>query len=93
MINKFIHRILDKYYADKLITEIIDSFRCIYYLDFKTEKSENMVCLYVKKPKYKNTEYSKVIHFRIEEAIIHLIRIDNTRKAVREIIEKYLEEE
>lgn len=34
--NKIIHRILDRYYADKLIKEIIDSFRCIYYLDFKT---------------------------------------------------------
>ena len=93
MLNKTIHRILDRYYADKLIKEIIDSFRCIYYLDFKIERSENRICLYVKKPKYKNTEYEKVIHFRIEEAIMHLIRIDNTRKAVREIIEEYLKKE
>lgn len=91
--NKIIHRTLDRYYADKLIKEIIDSFRCIYYLDFKTEESENRICLYVKKPKYKNTEYEKVIHFRIEEAIIHLIRIDDTRRVVRERIEKYLDKE
>lgn len=91
--NKIIHRILDRYYADKLIKEIIDSFRCIYYLDFKTEKNENRIFLYVKKPKYKNTEYEKVIHFRIEEAIIHLIRIDDTRRVVREQIKKYLDKE
>jgi hypothetical protein len=91
MQDKIIEKILDRYYANKLSKEIIDSFIFIYGVDFRIKRCEDRIEICVKKCKYKETEYKAIIHFRLDEAIIHLMRIDETRKYVRELIEEYIE--
>lgn len=90
MLEKIIEKRLDRYYSNKLMKEITDSIRFIFDLDFKTEREENRFIMYVKKRKYKDSEYEAIIHFRYDEAIIHLIRIDETRKYVRKLVEDYI---
>lgn len=93
MLDKLIEKRLDQYYSNKLMYEIVTRLKFIWDLDFKTKREENRLVMYVKKRKYKDSEYKPLIHFRYDEAIIHLFRITETMKYINKVVEDYSREE
>lgn len=85
-----IERILDKYYAKKVGTELLDYFNARYNLDFKLEKINGHYNFLVKKRKYKDKEYKSIYAIIFSRSIFYAVDINKTIKEVEYNLKEYL---
>lgn len=87
-----IDRILDKYYARKVIWYLIDGLT-IFYLDTKVVKSKTHIRIWIKKKKLKDDYYEHIYTLRLENSFYNLLHIDDLVKEIKEEARNYLEKE
>lgn len=67
-----ITKILDRYYYKKLLYKIRE-YMINYNLDYKIKKTKYSFKLFIKKEKYKNTEYVEIMTIYKEDFIKYLV--------------------
>ena len=87
-----IEKILDKYYAKKVATELLDYFNARYNLDFKfkIEKINSHYNFLVKKRKYKDKEYKCIYAIIFSKSIFYAVDINKTIEEVKHNLKEYL---
>lgn len=86
-----LEKIIDKYYAKKLVQKLIDAIS-VYYIDKNVIYTKHMVELYVKKKKWKEENYVLIMAKPYSECFDVLVNgYMELEKTVRESIKKLKE--
>ena len=89
-----IDKILNKYYSKQLITNI-EHFIIPYFVDLKVIQDKDYLGMfvYIKKPKYKETEYITIKSIYSHEYIYWLANLDKLSKQIIERVREYYKNE
>lgn len=89
-----IDKILNKYYSKQLISNI-DHFTIPYFIDIKFMQDKKYLSLlvYIKRPKYKETEYFEICHIHCDNYIHWLSHTNELYKIILERVEEYINKE
>ena len=91
MLEKFIEKILNKYYAKKLMDFICENL-LIYYIDKQVIYGEKLVSLYVKRKKWDTKYYELVASFSYDECFkVYINQLKESVKQIRDRVEEAIE--
>lgn len=83
---------LDEYYVNKYI-EFLKCYIFIYWnLDFKIEKKDILIEIFVKNRKYKDTHYKELLAFRKDRALYFICNFKAHKKEIIKAISHYSKE-
>lgn len=80
---------LDEYYTNKYIEYLEDYIFIFWDLDFKVEKEDFKIKVFLKNRKYKNEHYEELISFKKSRALYCICNFWNIRKDIMETIKEY----
>jgi hypothetical protein len=87
-----IDKILDKYYARKVVWYLMDALS-VFYIDKKIVKTKNHIGIWVKERKLKDKYYEQIYNLRLENSVYNLLHIDDLVKEIKEEARNYLKKE
>lgn len=90
--KEMIDRILDKYYARKVIWYLMDGLS-VFCLDKKVVKSKTHIQIWIKKKKLKDEYYEQIYTLRLENSFYNLLHIDELVKDIKQEARNYFEKE
>ena len=85
---KIIDKILNNYFTKKLLKEIKWDF-IVRNLDYKFDFEKYRVWVKCKPKKYKDEEYTTIIHIDKDDSLKYLCDLDNFRTEINKIIIEY----
>ena len=84
MIDKF----LDNYYSKKLNMKI-QNILILYTPSYKIEKNKNRVSIYIKRYKYRDEYYEKILDYDINRAFDMLLNFKSLENDIKEFCKIY----
>lgn len=87
-----ITKILDRYYYKKLLYKIRE-YMVNYNFDYKIKKTKYSFKLFIKKEKYKNTEYVDIMTIYKEDFIKYLVCFEDVEDWIDKQIKLYFKGE
>lgn len=84
MIDKF----LDNYYSKKLNMHI-QNILILYTPSYKIEKNKNRVSIYIKRYKYRDEYYKKILDYDIDRAFDMLLNFKSLENDIKQFCRTY----
>lgn len=85
------NKLLDKYFAKKVIQKILERYTFCYFIDRKIEKEKNGYALYIKHTDQKEECYKKVIRVKFKDWLEQYTNfVVNNNQSLRDYIAEIL---